>query len=290
MQKLNIDIRLISVFLDTYLSNSSQLYIDPVCANSILAKAGLLADNKLRPGKPLRDLLRKGLLPHAYQPGGKGTAWIIPHSSNALINARAITSIVSVERKEKVKSQIQVSRTPDNVNKELMKISNYKSAGSIDLDVPDTPGLYCIRIKDITRLPNPFNKYLADRKHNILYIGIASKSLRTRFLGQELRARGHGTFFRNIGALLNKLPPKGSLVHMKNKKNYKFSATDELFIIDWINTNLIVNWVEISVRLEEIEQQLIQYYLPLINTTHNPSSLIELSQLRSKCREIANQS
>jgi hypothetical protein len=113
MQKSNIDIRLISVFLDTYLSNSSQLNINPVFANSILAKAGLLADNKQRPGKPLRDLLRKGLLPHAYQQGGKGTAWIIPHSSNALIKARAITPIVSVERKEKVKSQIQVSKTPE---------------------------------------------------------------------------------------------------------------------------------------------------------------------------------
>ncbi|MDR3627265.1 MAG: hypothetical protein P4L45_10555 [Ignavibacteriaceae bacterium] len=29
----------------------------------------------------MRDLLRKGLIKQAYQPGGKGSEWIIPHSS-----------------------------------------------------------------------------------------------------------------------------------------------------------------------------------------------------------------
>jgi len=68
-------------FIDDYLTKSGRADIDPVEANALLAKAGILRDSKDRPGKPLRDLLRKGQLPHAFQAGGKGSSWTIPHSS-----------------------------------------------------------------------------------------------------------------------------------------------------------------------------------------------------------------
>lgn len=32
-------------------------------------------------GQPLRKLLREGKIPNAFQPGGKGTTWIISHSA-----------------------------------------------------------------------------------------------------------------------------------------------------------------------------------------------------------------
>ncbi|MBK9525246.1 MAG: hypothetical protein IPO39_10940 [Bacteroidetes bacterium] len=66
--------------LDNYMTRKGLKSINAIEANAVLAKAGLLADSKERPGKPLRDLLRKGKLPHAYQTGGKGSAWIIPLS------------------------------------------------------------------------------------------------------------------------------------------------------------------------------------------------------------------
>ena len=66
--------------IDKYLERTERQSIGPVEANEILAKAGLLHDSKERPGKPLRDLLRKGQLRHAFQSGGKGTEWKIPHS------------------------------------------------------------------------------------------------------------------------------------------------------------------------------------------------------------------
>ena len=62
----------ITKFIDGYLTKSGRADIDPVEANDLLAKAGILKDSKDRPGKPLRDLLRKGQLPHAFQAGGKG--------------------------------------------------------------------------------------------------------------------------------------------------------------------------------------------------------------------------
>ena len=84
------------------------------------------------------------------------------------------------------------------------------------------------------------------------------------------------------------MPPKGSLVEKKNKRNYKFSPKDEEKIIDWMNTNLVVNWVEINTNLESIETILINKYEPLLNLAKNPAALEILSELRKKYVNIAN--
>lgn len=179
--------------------------------------------------------------------------------------------------------------TDDLAVKMLMNEKNCKPAGAIDRLVPDRPGLYCIRVDKAESLPEPFAKHLKDRNHNIIYIGIATQSLYTRFLNQELRANGHGTFFRGIGAVLGYRPLKGSLVNKKNKNNYKFSAADEKMIIQWINTHLLVNWVEFSGDFEATETMLVEKHLPLLNTSKNPAKLAELAELRKACRDIADQ-
>ena len=184
-------------------------------------------------------------------------------------------------------AQISTSNTP-LLEKMLMNEKNFKSAGSIDDLVPHCAGLYCIRISDINKLPKPFNNFLVDRQHNIIYIGIATESLNKRFLNQELRANGHGTFFRSIGAVLGHRPPKGSLLTKKNKRNYKFPEADEQKIIDWINDNLMVNWVECDENFEDIEPQLIIKHRPLINLAKNPVALSLLLDLRKECVQIAN--
>lgn len=285
------DIKAIINCLDTYLTRTGRPSIDPVEANAVLAKAGLLSDSKDRPGKPLRNLLRDGQLPHAFQSGGKGSSWTIPHSSK---QTSKITSTVSVATKiEKPKQVIKTAQVSSaeasQLDKILMNEKNFKSAGSIDNLVPHNSGLYCIRISDINKLPKPFNTFLADRQHNIIYIGIATESLNKRFLNQELRANGHGTFFRSIGAVLGHRPPKGSLTTKANKRNYKFSPTDEQKIIKWINDNLQVNWVEFSGDFENLETELITKYRPLINLAKNPSALQILSDLRKECVQIANE-
>ena len=73
--------------LDKYLLQTEKQSIGPVEANSILAKAGLLKDNDLRKGKPFRELLRGGKIPHAYQAGGKGSEWTIPNSKKGKATA-----------------------------------------------------------------------------------------------------------------------------------------------------------------------------------------------------------
>ena len=68
-------------FLDEYLRKTGRESIGAVEANALLDKAGLLKDNPQRPGLPLRNKLRKGELPYAYQVAGKGSEWVIPLST-----------------------------------------------------------------------------------------------------------------------------------------------------------------------------------------------------------------
>jgi len=190
-----------------------------------------------------------------------------------------------INEKDKPK---EVTRDSSSTEKVLMNSINFKPAGTIDDSVPNEPGLYCIRITDIEKLPKPFNVHLKKRGHNIIYIGIASKNLQARFLNQELRAIGHGTFFRSIGAVLGFRPEKGSLKAKSNKNNYTFKPADEKRIINWINSNLIVNWVVFKEDFNNIETSIIQRNLPLINIAKNPLALSDLKALRAECVRIAN--
>lgn len=285
--------------LDEYLSRNNLESIGPVEGGQILERAGLLTDSKIRPGLPLRTLLREGKLPHARQPGGKGSSWFIYHSGGrpyqieADITTKMLSPKLSQSRKTfespRTSNSTKVVAKGDHSQYEttLMLETSFKSAGTIDEIVSDEPGVYCIRILDLQPLPEAFRIVLEERGHNIIYIGLASGSLKKRFLGQELRARGHGTFFRSVGAMLGYLPPAGSLASKKNKKNYVFSAQDEQAIIRWMNTHLVVNWLEMTGDIDALESYLIPQYKPLLNLAKNPSRLAILSEARKKCCEVA---
>lgn len=275
--------------IDRYLEKNNLPYINPVEAGALLARAGILADSSLRPGLPLRNYLRKGKIPHAYQLNGKGSGWVIPHSDGS--GKKMVKPTGPIKRSVAQKIVSQPCEIHDGnfskLEKELMNPAKQRSVGEIDHEVPNEPGMYCIRITNPDKLPKPFARIIRERGHNIIYIGIASRSLKRRLLGQELRARGHGTFFRSMGALLGYLPPAGSLVGKGNQRNYKFSASDNAKIIDWMNKHLTVHWMPCTSGMEMAETQLIGKYLPLINISKNPSALAELSLLRKKCVDVA---
>lgn len=168
----------------------------------------------------------------------------------------------------------------DNLVKGVFcKISSLNSA---DLQVP---GFYCIKLSAGCSLPQRYQVHLSDTR--LLYIGKAEgQTLLKRFYNQELNAKGHGTYFRSIGAVLGYRPEKGSLFTKKNKKNYTFSAKDEKEIIEWMHENLKVSWVEYKGDFS-VEQHLIAKYCPLLNNEHNPKKLQELKKDREECRRIA---
>ncbi len=274
--------------LDAHMIKNRLKALNPVEAGEVLDREGLLKDSETRPGLPLRRILRAGKIPHAVQPGGKGSGWVIPLSGAKGIDSFE-TNFTKPAQSKSTKSFAIKARTKPSGNheKELMDSSKQKSVGVIDNMVPPMSGMYCIRIRDVKTLPQPFSDELSRRGHDIVYIGIASKSLRRRMLGQELRARGHGTFFRSMGALLGYTPPPGSLIGKSNQRNYRFSEADNARIIEWMNAHLTVHWVTMESGWDQLETALITKHRPLVNLAKNRSALPELSMLRKKCVDIA---
>jgi hypothetical protein len=185
-----------------------------------------------------------------------------------------------------------VSLTPavaeSEVDKKLMEETYFRSVPEAFASIPHEPGLYALRLKKGSRLPAVFQGHLNRRGHNLLYIGIASQSLYTRLM-QELRAKGHGTFFRSLGAMLGYQPPRGSLVHKANKRNFRFAPADEQEIIEWIDQHLLLNWICRQGNLDSLEARLIGQHLPLVNIDKNPAALQEIRELRAACVSVANE-
>jgi len=63
--------------IDEFLETRNQKTTTPVEINTYLERKGILKDSPTRPGKSIREILRRGEIPHAYQNGVK---WFIPHS------------------------------------------------------------------------------------------------------------------------------------------------------------------------------------------------------------------
>lgn len=269
-----LKLQLIISTLDKYIEKNGIDALTAVEAAEILDEAEILNDSSSSPGKPLRDILRAGEIEHAYQfSNGK---WFIPHSGK------------NYEKKVIMNEPIKILAPQISVG-QLMDSSRFRSVKQLNaLDIPDVPGVYVIRIRDIKKLPHVFSKVLNERKHNILYIGISKDSLKKRLWRNELHVKGHGTFFRSLGAVLGYLPEAGSLKGRPNRYNYKFSEHDSVEIIGWIEDNLEVNCVAHSDNLEEIERSLIAKYLPLLNIKKNPAKFDELDRLRRECVAVAN--
>jgi hypothetical protein len=102
------DIQKIIKAIDNELKRTGEKYITPPEANKILEKMHILNDRDAYSGLPLRNLLRQGRIPHAYQIGGKGSQWRIPHS----IYKNSKPSNYSEQKAIKVKT-----KPVDNINK-----------------------------------------------------------------------------------------------------------------------------------------------------------------------------
>ncbi len=267
--------------IDLFLDGKGLKSISAVAAAEVLDKAGILKDSHSRPGKPLRDILRKNKIPYAKQDNKR---WFIPHSSSEIVKEKYVNEKAKLANNDCKDNE---ALTTFDVS-QLLNRENFLKVDTLSKScVPDSPGLYAIRIKDIDILPKDLINELEDKKSTLLYVGIASKSLKSRLWEQELHAQHPATFFRTIGAVLGFLPPKGSLYGHKNQHNYKFSIEDTCKIIDWINNFLLVNYVVYEGDLKSIEKSIIQDNYPIMNIALNPKRLDYLVKLRNKCKSVA---
>jgi hypothetical protein len=238
-------------------------------------------------GKPLlSSTIEARVTNYIHKFSKKGTLIGLPDGP-LKVGGEVVKSMVQASASEN-RNTLQIAN-PALAMKVLLNQKNYRLAGRIDEFVPDQPGFYAIRVQRYILLPKKFAEACEARKSNLLYIGVARQSLKTQLLGEEIRSEGHGPFFRNLGAMLGYLPPKGSLVNSSNPKEYFFSAADEAAIIEWINQNLLINWLCMDSGFDEIEAQLLLDEQPLLNIKNNPNALKELKTLRRQCIEMANQ-
>lgn len=203
------------------------------------------------------------------------------------VNARGL--YVRNDGRPVAKQKSIAGTTAEELGEALLHEDRFQIAADIDSLVPNAPGLYAIRVVDIQVLPELFGEEARRRDDQLIYIGEAKTSLRTRFLNQELRARGNGTFFRSLGAVLGYRPAPGTLADNTRKQNYTFAPVDERAIVEWINANLEVSWIPLGELIHETEVDLIRTHGPLLNLDGNPRALGELRDLRRLCREIAGQ-
>lgn len=161
------------------------------------------------------------------------------------------------------------------------------TAAEADGLVPLGPGYYAIFIDTPHSLPDPFSALLHQRATRLIYIGIAKRSLHERLLRQDLLHRKPSTFFRGIGAILGFRPTRGALFGKINQNNYTFSTPDTDKIVNWIKQHVSVSWMEAETALEHTEQLLICEFATIINTDHNPDPVVQLSELRVICRQLA---
>lgn len=153
-------------------------------------------------------------------------------------------------------------------------------------NIPNKPGIYCIKLGQDVEWPSKFGKIREDR---IIYIGMASVSLKERLWREELHDLSPATFFRSIGTILGYWPPKGSMIGKRNHRNYRFSPEDKKKIQVWMQQSLLVNFILLPKEvLEDFEKKLIKELRPLVNIKHNPTKSKELQNARKRCINWAN--
>ncbi len=195
----------------------------------------------------------------------------------------------SISNEEKPTTTLKPSATQKSFTtkkEDPFSETKFQDFSDLSENTLDKTGLYCIRLKDNSQLPDRYQNILNNRKHRIIYIGKAQgQSLRNR-LSQEIYHTNPGTFFRSIGAALNYSPIPEHLKGKRNQKNYKFSSIDTNSISNWLLKNTEFSIVEVQGDFS-IEDELIKKYCPLLNDKSNPLRLSELREDRKKCREIA---
>lgn len=226
----------------------------------------------------LNKLFNKGVL----KIKGAQTDDTLPEIRIAAPSSSTLSSGSDVTKK----MSTTLSADSQEIEKELIN-GKFITVPEAEYKIPNVPGLYCIKLKNGVELPEKFGTI---REDGIIYIGIASKSLKERLWEQELNHKRPATFFRSIGAMLGYLPPKGSLGGRSNTRNYRFNSYDTGLIKKWMRDSLLVNFVKVTDirQLEKIEKDLIRKYTPLVNLAHNPRASEALKEARRKCEEVAN--
>ena len=136
--------------------------------------------------------------------------------------------------------------------------------------VPALPGNYIFVLRKNRKLPNvgiPVT-YTKFREYEVIYVGLASGSLKDRDVKKHFNGNAGGSTLRkSLGCLFGyNLIPRDSNYNSNGKT--KFSATDESKLSGWIKTNLLLFYYP-NKDFVNVESRLIQELNPPLNLNKN---------------------
>lgn len=205
----------------------------------------------------------------------------------SIVNAiRGGTSVSNVLKELGRSEIIATDKSSDNFDLSQLEKLDFRSSSSLDKLVLSKTGFYFIQLKSSSTLPIRYRTRFEEQGHRIIYIGKAEGQSLSDRLDQELLHTSPGTFFRSVGAMLQKEPIPEHLKGKSNQNNYKFSKSVTQEIIDWLKDNVEVGLVNHKGDFR-IEKKIIERYSPILNIQYNPNPCIQLKSDRDNCRRIA---
>jgi hypothetical protein len=173
-------------------------------------------------------------------------------------------------------------------NYEKLEFIQFDPESNSESEIRNLPGNYIICLKPNSKLPKSNFDYKTSKFNSleVLYTGIAGKSLRTRDYKQHFTGNnaGFSTLRKSLGSLfgLKKVPRDKDPSNGKTK----FGLTDEMKLSKWMKQNLIIFHAKNS-NPESNELALINKYNPPLNLSKNTNELNKefrenLSNLRTK--------
>lgn len=161
------------------------------------------------------------------------------------------------------------------------KYSDYKC-------IPDNPGNYIVCLKEGSELPNIGESYTMKtfRELNVIYTGIAGKSLRKRDYKQHFTGNnaGSSTLRKSLGSMFGYT----KIARDKDPSNgkTKFYEADEIKLSEWMHSNLLL-FFRSNLYPDNLENELINELNPPLNLSKNSNIINQkfrkkLSELRKK--------
>ena len=246
------DLATINRFLQRQLELRGFDEVSAVEAARWLDTASLLPDSAVRPGKPLRDLLRAGkVIGGEQRPPKPHGRWFITLVGGVPGAVRPSAGPGSARRGAATKATpTEPARLEGEVHRAHGLLSRSRPPEALP-DLPDEPGLYTFwprsarALEDLRLADFPGHDPLATRA---LYLGKAEDSIRVRVADTHLTTgkTGHSTVRRTLAALLGLRPiPRPSGITNPSRRqlmqataNFGVAPADEERLTTWMLANL----------------------------------------------------
>jgi hypothetical protein len=195
---------------------------------------------------------------------------------------------LSKQKTELPKKEIGKSADSNSTIKSVKEFELFDPEKHHSEHIPDNPGNYIVCLKKGSKLPDIGESCTMEtyQKLNVIYTGIAGKSLRKRDYKQHFTGNnaGSSTLRKSLGSMFG----YAKIARDKDPNNgkTKFNETDEIKLSEWMKSNLVL-YFKSNLHPDDLENELISELNPPLNLSKNSNIINQkfrerLSELRSK--------